>query len=230
MGSQAPETAAGPSETRQRAPPPGQHPGRDFLGGDRVADVVAPGAVDVQLADPDALVPEAELFHHPARGGVLRPDRRLEPVHAHHPEAVVDGHRQRRGDDPAPGVRLVDPVADLPGPRRAPDDGADGQLPGELAAVADDPGQRDALPGLAPHGAHHRHVRPDRRPDQRRLGVRRLPRPQPGGVPTRISRQVRASETRTGRSMTGASSRSGSVRVAGHPWMRPTAVNHSPEV
>ena len=46
---------------------------------------------------------------------------------------------------------------------------------------------------------------------------------------TRISRQVRASETRTGRSTTGASSRSGSVRVAGHPRMRPTAVNHSPE-
>ncbi len=46
---------------------------------------------------------------------------------------------------------------------------------------------------------------------------------------TRISRQARASETRTGRSKTGASSRSGSVRVAGHPWMRPTAVNHSPE-
>src|SRR6185437_6542535 len=40
---------------------------------------------------------------------------------------------------------------------------------------------------------------------------------------TRISRQVRASETRTGRSDTGASSRSGSLRVAGHPWMRPTA-------
>ncbi len=40
---------------------------------------------------------------------------------------------------------------------------------------------------------------------------------------TRISRQVRASATRTGRSTTGASSRSGSVRVAGHPWMRPTA-------
>src|ERR1700733_4804815 len=46
---------------------------------------------------------------------------------------------------------------------------------------------------------------------------------------TRISRQVRASETRTGRSTTGASSRSGSVRVAGHPWMRPTPVNLSPE-
>jgi hypothetical protein len=46
---------------------------------------------------------------------------------------------------------------------------------------------------------------------------------------TRISRQARASDTRTGLSMTGASSRSGSVRVAGHPWMRPTAVNRSPE-
>src|SRR5277367_1446652 len=41
---------------------------------------------------------------------------------------------------------------------------------------------------------------------------------------TLISRHARASETRTGRSATGASSKSGSVRVAGHPWMRPTAL------
>src|SRR6516165_8161508 len=46
---------------------------------------------------------------------------------------------------------------------------------------------------------------------------------------TRISRHVRASDTRTGRNATGASRRSGSVRVAGHPRIRPTAVNHSPE-
>src|SRR5580692_2925443 len=46
---------------------------------------------------------------------------------------------------------------------------------------------------------------------------------------TRISRHVRASETRTGRSTTGASSRSGSVMVAGHPRIRPTVVYHSPE-
>jgi hypothetical protein len=38
----------------------------------------------------------------------------------------------------------------------------------------------------------------------------------------RTSRQSRASETRTGRRMTAASSKSGSVRVAGHPWIRPT--------
>src|ERR1700751_3721319 len=40
----------------------------------------------------------------------------------------------------------------------------------------------------------------------------------------RISRHVRASETRTGRSVTGTSSKSGSIRVTGHPRMRPTVL------
>src|SRR6202012_4587305 len=108
-----------------------------FLSGDRVADVVPPAAVDVQLPDPDAFVPETELFHHPAGCDVLGADGGLQPVHPHAAEAVVDGHRQRRGDDPAPGVGLVDQVADLAGPGRAPDNGADGELPGEFTAVAD---------------------------------------------------------------------------------------------
>src|SRR5215472_9503849 len=40
---------------------------------------------------------------------------------------------------------------------------------------------------------------------------------------TRVSRQAAASLTRTGRRLTGRSSRSGSVRVTGQPRMRPTA-------
>src|SRR5215472_11463437 len=110
--------------------------------------MVSPAAVDVQLAHPDSLVPEPELLHDPAGRDVLRPDGRLKPVHAHHAEAVVDRHGERGGHDAAPGVRFVDPVADLPGARGAPRDGAEGELPGEMPAVADDPGQRDTLPGL----------------------------------------------------------------------------------
>src|ERR1700691_6382301 len=124
--------------------------------------MVAPGAVDVQLPDPDALVAEPELLHHPPGRGVLRPDGRLQPVHAHDPEAVVDRHRQRGGDDPLARERLVDPVADLAGPGRSPDDRPDRELPGEMPAVADHPGKRDSLPGLPPQVAYHRAVRPDR--------------------------------------------------------------------
>jgi hypothetical protein len=49
----------------QRVSPARQHACRHFLGGDRIADVVAPGPVDVQLPHAHAFLAEPELFHDP---------------------------------------------------------------------------------------------------------------------------------------------------------------------
>src|SRR5690606_1064757 len=106
-----------------RTAPPGQQPTRHVLDRERVADVVAPGAVDVELTPAYALLAEAELLHHPSAGVVLRPDVRLDPVEADREEAVIDGHGEGGGDDAPPGERAVDPVAHLTRSGRAPDDG-----------------------------------------------------------------------------------------------------------
>ncbi len=89
---------------------------------------------------------------------------------------------ERGRDDAAAGEGLVDPVADLRGPGRAPDDAADGELAREVIVVGDDPRQGLPAPGLAPHRPRHRHVRTQAGAVERRLRVGRLPGPQPGRV------------------------------------------------
>ena len=104
---------------------------RHLLGVQREHQVITPVAVDVQIARPQPLRPEAQLGHHPQAAVVLRPDRDLDPVQAHHAEAVVDGQRHRGRDDAPAGEPLVDPVADLPPGRRPADDAAHRQLAGQ---------------------------------------------------------------------------------------------------
>src|ERR1035441_2097570 len=139
--------------------------------------MIPPGAVDVQVPAAQALLTEAKFLNYPAAGLVLRPDAGLDAVQADHEETVVDrdGHRGR-SQVPA-RIRLIDPVADLRRTSRAPDDAAHGQLAGEPPAVSDHPWQRQALPGLTPHGARHGHVRADVGPVERCLRVGRLPAP-----------------------------------------------------
>src|SRR4029077_3884464 len=60
---------------------------------------------------------------------------------------------------------------------------ADRQLSHELAAVRHHPRDRLTLPGFPAHGPHHRDVRAEAGPVERRLRVGRLPRAQPGRVP-----------------------------------------------
>src|ERR1017187_3175292 len=97
--------------------------------------MVAPGTVNMQAPVAQALIAEAEFLYYPAAGVILRPDGRLDPVQPHDEETMVHRHRQRRRSHAPPGIRLVDPVTHLTGPRRSPDDAAHGQLPGELALV-----------------------------------------------------------------------------------------------
>src|SRR5690242_13696788 len=83
------------------AAPPGQQASLHVLDRDGVAEVVPPGAVDMQVAAAQALLVEAEFFHHAPARVVLRADARLDPVQPHHEETMVDRHGQRRGGHPA---------------------------------------------------------------------------------------------------------------------------------
>ena len=62
------------------ATPPYEQPARCVLDGQRVANVVAPGSIDVKLTTPNAFFPESELLNHPAAGLILGADVRLQPV------------------------------------------------------------------------------------------------------------------------------------------------------
>src|SRR5690349_17834976 len=84
--------------------------GQHVLGGQRVPDVVTPGAVDVEVLGMVRLLAEAELLHHPAAGPVLGADVDLDPVQSTGGEAVVNGEREGGGGDPSAGDPGVDPV------------------------------------------------------------------------------------------------------------------------
>src|SRR5258705_13163471 len=75
----------------------------DVLGRHGIADVVAPGAVDVQVPGVVGLLAKAELLDDPAAGLVLGADVHLDAVQAAFGEGVVDDEGQRGRDDPAPG-------------------------------------------------------------------------------------------------------------------------------
>src|SRR5688500_10914129 len=85
----------------------------DVLGREGVADVVAPGAVYVQVTASCALVAEAQLLHHAPGRGVLGTDGRLHAVEADVEEAVVDGEGDCGGGHTSAGVVAVDPVTEL---------------------------------------------------------------------------------------------------------------------
>src|SRR4051794_36524561 len=69
--------------------PATEHPLRDVLARDGEAGVVAPCAVDEQVAPVQPLVAEAELLDRAPRGDVLGADVGLDPVQPDGPEAVV---------------------------------------------------------------------------------------------------------------------------------------------
>ena len=91
-----------------------------FLDGDRVADVVLPPSVDLQVALGDALVAQAELLDHPPAGPVAGHDRDLHPVQGQVLEGVAAQHDDRLGAVAVAGLRLVHPVADVAALEGAP--------------------------------------------------------------------------------------------------------------
>src|SRR6185437_16664684 len=97
-----------PGRSQCAAPAGHQAAGRVF-GRDGVANVVPPGAVDVQAATPHTFLVEAELLYDASARPVFRPDRGLDPVQADDRKAMVEGQREGRGSYPEPGELLVDP-------------------------------------------------------------------------------------------------------------------------
>ena len=89
-----------------------------------------------------------ELLDDAQRVGVLRPDRDLDAVQPGGEEAVVDHHGDRARHHPAPGVVLVEPVADRGELRRAAHDVVDRHLAGEPSVHLDRERERRPLPGL----------------------------------------------------------------------------------
>src|SRR4051794_20527202 len=99
-----PSSPGGSAAARSGLPltlPAPQQAARDLLRVQGEDQVVAPVAVDVQVAGPQPLLAEAQLADHPKALLVLRSDGDLDPVQVHHLEAVVDGQGDGRRDDPA---------------------------------------------------------------------------------------------------------------------------------
>src|SRR5262245_17938067 len=158
----------------------GEYAGPNLLGGQREQHVVAPSPVDVQVARGLSFAPEAELLDHVERGGVLRPDRDLDPVQSDDAEAVVDhqGHGGRR--DAAASHCPIDPVTDLGPPSRSPGDAGDRHLADQLLVVRRHEGQPVTASSLPMRLANHTG---EGGRDRTRSGWERgLPLPQPLAV------------------------------------------------
>lgn len=81
--------------------------------GDRVAHVVFPDAVDLEVALGQAFEANAELLHNAPRGLVARDHRYLQTVKAQVVESELHRHDERFGRVALTGVALIDPVADV---------------------------------------------------------------------------------------------------------------------
>src|SRR5690606_25742022 len=146
--------------------------------------MVAPGSVDVEIAGPQPLLAESEFFDDPAAGAVLGANADLQAVQTYGAETVVGGHRHGRRHHPAPGHRLVHPVAHVARAHGAPGDAGDRQLADQAALVLDDERQHAARVGLGPQVADHLTVGRPVDDGAGRRGRRdgRLPGPQPVAV------------------------------------------------
>ena len=96
-----------------------------------VAHVVLPHAVDLEEAQRDAFLADAELLHHPAAVGVARHDADLQPVQVELLEREPAEHAHTLGDVAVAGVPLIDPVADRAALERAAHDVVEVDLAGE---------------------------------------------------------------------------------------------------
>src|SRR3954453_9225290 len=152
-----------------------------LLRGEREHEMVAPGAVDVEITRPQSLLAESEFLDDPTAGPVLRANADLDAVQADRAATMVHDKRHRGRHHSAPGHRLVHPVTDVTRAHRAPGDSGDRQLPDQLPPVLDDERQHPPRVRLGPEVADHLTVgRPVRdRPARggRRNG--RLPGAQP---------------------------------------------------
>ena len=130
-----------------RCLPAGEHAAGHVLGEQRVGEVVAPVAVDVEVAAQQALAAEAQPLDQPLAGPVLGPDVGLHAgAGPTAPKAWSQTSATASEAMPRPATDAVDPVAEVPRAQRAPDDVVDRHLPGQPALDADGERQRGAQP------------------------------------------------------------------------------------
>src|SRR4029450_1248955 len=146
--------------------PSPHQPLRHFFGIQCEDQLITPVAIDVQIARPKTLGPEAQLRYHAKALGVLRSDCDLDAMQRHDLEAVINGQGHSSWDDAAPRQLLVDPIANLTPGRRATNDPAHGQLapqsgprPVRFIVVKHQPRQHPSLPGLAAQRSDQSRVR-----------------------------------------------------------------------
>src|SRR3954467_15760789 len=131
-----------------------------LLRGDRVADVVLPRAVDLEVAQGDALLADRQLLDHPAARLVAGDDRDLHAVEVQVLEGEAGEHDERLGYVALARPRLVHPVPDVGALERTPLHGGQVDLAAEVAADEDAepvPGAELAL-ALAGAAAHREGV------------------------------------------------------------------------
>src|SRR5690606_33386842 len=92
--------------------PAREHPLGGVLASEREGVVITPVAVDVDVAAPQSLVPEAQLLHDAQAGLVLRTDADLHPMQSVLPERRIGRERYGRRRDALTREPLADPVAD----------------------------------------------------------------------------------------------------------------------
>ena len=109
--------------------------------------MVLPRAVDLEVPQGDAFLPQVELLGHPPARLVAGDDRHLQPVQSQVLEGEPEHDSGRLGRIPVPGHRLVDPVADIGVLERAPLDAGDVDLAAE--AAVDEDAESVAAPQLA---------------------------------------------------------------------------------
>jgi hypothetical protein len=126
----------------------GRHRAGNLLHRHGNQEVVAPSAVDVQIALEQAFLPETHFGEHPSTGRILRADRGLNPVQHHRPDAVVQSKSQRAGRHAASGDLTGHPVPDPGRPQCAVGDVSDCQLAGEPAVDLNHIRQHASLAGL----------------------------------------------------------------------------------
>src|SRR5665648_574716 len=141
--------------------------------------MVAPLAVDMQVAQSKALIAKTQLLDDPQARGVLGPDVDLDPMQPQPKKRLVAGGRQRKWHDPLSCNGFGNPVARRGRSQGAPSDTEQMHLADQSPLGLNDKGLKAALSGLAIELANQL---AEGEPGRYRLGRGGLPRPEPLGV------------------------------------------------
>src|SRR5690606_26256296 len=102
--------------------------------------MVLPEAIDPEIGSQRSFAPESGFFKHTDRPGVAGNTGSFDPVQPQRIKGEPHQHVYRIRHQPAPGIALADPVADMATLRDAMADIAERDAAGKLAALEDEEG------------------------------------------------------------------------------------------